>query len=452
MLRPFVHPAKAPLILFVAATLAVCQACLAQSSKPAGEQTPEQVEAAIKQAGATYPDWWDGVKLDYPKTLDLTWTKSEGIFDSLSLDEYLAKEIRPKPANWKLGIKVVSEAIRVNKNSPERLRQTYEALGDMFVGMMGDFDHAAHYYRLCGTQKVYDRLALCYWKLGNKTMASDLLNSLSTDPTPTGGVIRMWGYLQEPQKATELAEASAKDGNKETLYLAAGDALRTCGQGDKAIEYYQKAMNLDTKDARTKPAAQLNINALKALAKLEMSHLRDGKYTETVQGYSGDLTMELAIRSGKIASAKVTDHKEDGALLSTTEIPARIVKAQGFRGIDAVSGATTSSSAILDAAIMALSDPPIDPNIKYKDGEYVGSGQGHKSTIEVKVTIKGGKIVTIEVTKQRDDKAWWDRAVAVIPQIIRNQGVEGVKPVTRATRSSNGIFRATNDALTKAQK
>lgn len=447
MRRQFILPAQALLTTLILATLAFCQASPAQTSRPA-EQTPEQVEAVIRQAGATNPDWWDSVKLDYPKTLDMTWTKSA----PNGVEDYLAKDIRPVPANWKLGIRVVSEAIRVNKDNPERLRQTYEALGDMFAGMMGDFAHAAYYYRMCGTQKVYDRLALCYWKLGSRKMASDLLDSLATDPTPTGGVIRMWGYLQEPQEAADVAEASAKTGDKETIYLAAGDAMRACGQGDRAIVYYQKAMNPDATDAKIKPIAQLNIDALKALAKLEMFRLRDGKYAQTVAGYSGNMTVELAFSAGKITSAKVTDSADSGALLAPTEIPARIVKSQNFRGIDAVTGATTSSSAIVDAAILALAKTPIDPSAKYKDGQYVGSGKGHRSTIEVKVTIKDGKIVSIEVTKERDDKAWWDRAVAVIPEIVKNQGVEGVKPVTRATHSSNGIFRATADALTKAQK
>jgi uncharacterized protein with FMN-binding domain len=188
------------------------------------------------------------------------------------------------------------------------------------------------------------------------------------------------------------------------------------------------------------------------------------------------VTIELALHGGKIGTARITENKEDAPLNAPVEMAQRIVQRQGFRGVDAVTGATSTSNAIVDAAITALAKGPAtatptptptpaptatptpkptpaeDPNAKYKDGEYKGSGKGHKSTIEVKVTVKGGKITDLVVTKQADDKPYWNRAIAVIPEIVKNNGTDGVKAVTKATHSSDGIFHATDDALSKAKK
>ena len=343
--------------------------------------------------------------------------------------------------------------------------------------MTGDMAHAAFYYRQCKSETVNDRLAACYLKLGCEKMAADLLATMKTDSTPTCGAIRLWGTMGQGPKAADLAEATAKDGNKEQAYLAAGDALRTAGDLDKAVEYYTKLTALPPKDEMVKALAQANLDALKLLQALDIAKLADGKYTGTVTaGHKGGVTIELALHGGKIGTARITENKEDAPLNAPLEMAQRIVQRQGFRGVDAVTGATSSSSAIVDAAITALAKGPAtatptptptptatptptpkptpaeDPNAKYKDGVYAGTGRGHKSDIEVKITVKGGKITDLVVTKQADDKAWWNRAIAVIPEIVKANGTEGVKPVTKATRSSNGIFRATDDALGKAKK
>ena len=43
-----------------------------KAAKPL-KRTRGQVEALIKEAGKTPPEWWDSVQLDYPKTLLLAW-------------------------------------------------------------------------------------------------------------------------------------------------------------------------------------------------------------------------------------------------------------------------------------------------------------------------------------------------------------------------------------------
>lgn len=413
--------------------------------------TADEVNHVIDQAGKTQPDWWNAVKMTQPKTLDLTWKKGEGMFELLSLSEYLEKTIRPDKANWKLGIRVVSLSVDANKDQPEKLRISQEAMGDMYLGMMADYTRAAWWYRQVGNENVDDRLALCYWKLGCPSLASDVLSKHITDPTERLGCIRMWGALGEAQKAIDMAEATAKD-KPAQAYLAAGDALRLAGKFDQAVTYYEKIAAIhNLKDDKLKELARTNADLLTRLQKLDLSKVKDGRYSgNSAVGYRGSLSVEVTVKSGKIAAVRVADQKEDQALLALTEIPKRIVAAQGIAGVDAITGATSSSDAVVLATVAALTGTP--GGSKYKDGIYTGSARGHKSVIEMQITIKDGKIIDATVTKQADDAAWWNRAKVIVPQIVQNQGTDGVSTVTRATHSSNGILGAAADALSKAKK
>lgn len=86
----------------------------------------------------------------------------------------------------------------------------------------------------------------------------------------------------------------------------------------------------------------------------------------------------------------------------------------------------------------------------YKDGVYEGQARGYKSDIAVSVTVSDGVISAIDVTGQNETPEFWERASAIIPKIIEANTTEGVDAVSGATRSSNGIKNAVNDALLKS--
>lgn len=85
----------------------------------------------------------------------------------------------------------------------------------------------------------------------------------------------------------------------------------------------------------------------------------------------------------------------------------------------------------------------------YADGEYTGTGKGFKSTITLLVTIKDNTIVNIEEVSQGDTPANWEKAKALFAIIIDANSTD-VDGVSGATKSSNGIKEAVNDALSKA--
>lgn len=75
-----------------------------------------------------------------------------------------------------------------------------------------------------------------------------------------------------------------------------------------------------------------------------------GTYTATAQGHNGDVTVEVVFTDDAIQSVTVTDQQETEAIASNAlkDIPDEIVDQQST-DVEAVSGATVTSTAIIDA-------------------------------------------------------------------------------------------------------
>ena len=80
----------------------------------------------------------------------------------------------------------------------------------------------------------------------------------------------------------------------------------------------------------------------------------DGKYTGKAQGFGGDLTVEVTVAGGKMTKVEVVEHKETPAKFELTQVIIdKIIETQTVQ-VDAVSGATESSDAIMKAVTNAL--------------------------------------------------------------------------------------------------
>ena len=97
-----------------------------------------------------------------------------------------------------------------------------------------------------------------------------------------------------------------------------------------------------------------NIEGIKLYDSLDLSKVPDGTYTGSELGFVGDIVVEVTVAEGRITSVKVTRHQEKQCYSAMEDMPARIIEAQGFSGVDAVTGATITSDAILNAAAKAL--------------------------------------------------------------------------------------------------
>ena len=105
---------------------------------------------------------------------------------------------------------------------------------------------------------------------------------------------------------------------------------------------------------RFKGRARAAIQTIKVFEALDLSKIADGAYRGNADAFRGNLEVEVKVQSGRIESVKVTQHKDDWFYTSLTTMPARIVEVQGLKGVDAVTEATYTSMAIINATANAL--------------------------------------------------------------------------------------------------
>ena len=80
----------------------------------------------------------------------------------------------------------------------------------------------------------------------------------------------------------------------------------------------------------------------------------DGKYTGTAQGFGGELKVEVTVAGGKMTKVEVVENKETPAKFELTQVVIdKIIETQTVQ-VDAASGATVSSDAIMKAVTNAL--------------------------------------------------------------------------------------------------
>lgn len=218
--------------------------------------------------------------------------------------------------------------------------------------------------------------------------------------------------------------------------------------------------------------------------------LKDGIYQGKGQGYAGEIMVKVTVSNGKISDIKVVSHSETpGYYENGAKVIDKILSSQSTN-VDTISGATYTSGAIKTAVANALKNAGdtnsssngnlenlISENEKYKkeidelkkklkkinkeneknqnsakfkDGIYKGEGRGYKSIIKVSVKISNNKISKIDILNHSEDEAFFNRAKNIIKDIVLT-GNTKVDSISNATRSSEGIKSAVDDALSKAK-
>ena len=87
---------------------------------------------------------------------------------------------------------------------------------------------------------------------------------------------------------------------------------------------------------------------------------------------------------------------------------------------------------------------------KYKDGEYVGEGEGMEP-MKVLVTIAGGEIESVEITEQNETEGYSEEALEHMPKVIAEKNSTDVDGVSGATITSEGIKQSVDNALEGAK-
>ena len=342
-----------------------------QTTKPAAdgriERSREEVIAEIDRQGKAQPDWYETTPLNYPKTLDLSWPQPppKGCNSNLNIGQFIWDRINPNANKWQEGVRFMHHILSTTKDNDVRQR-AMRTLGAMYHNLLQDYARSAFWFRLSGLENQLNDapqqgivLADCYWQLGSKRMALEVLAKMKRKPY---SAIKLLGDLGETDAAVKLGEAFAKSGQASTSFLYAGDACRVAGRLDDAEKYYRRAIaGIPNAEAdkphrkRDKARAEASIAAIRFYT-LDPKNVRDGKYSASSIGYEAPVHVEVAVVDGRIESVNVTQHREKQYYSSLTDTQRKILARQGVSGIDATSNATITSEAIINATAKALAD------------------------------------------------------------------------------------------------
>lgn len=192
--------------------------------------------------------------------------------------------------------------------------------------------------------------------------------------------------------------------------------------------------------------------------KPQQNEYKDGTYTGSAYGKNSDIKVSVTVKSGKISNIEILSSNESKGKQVFDVVPKAIIDNQSTK-VDAVSGATLTSKAVMEAVNNALNEAKVgnistdinnSEQSEYKDGTYTGVGHGKNPDLKVSVTVKEGKIGNIEILSSKETKGK-EAFNVVTKEIIATQSTK-VDAVSGATLSSKGVMEAVNNALNESKK
>ena len=196
-----------------------------------------------------------------------------------------------------------------------------------------------------------------------------------------------------------------------------------------------------------------------APAKTESKPLTGDVHQGSAKGFASDVTVELTLDdAGAIAQLTINAEGETAGLGQRTmedDFTSQFVGKTGpftlGDGIDAISGATISSQAAVDAVNSALSAPA-------SAGAEVleATAKGFASDVTVSLTVENGAIATFSVDASGETAGLGQRAMEddFTSQFIGKSAPltlgDGIDAISGATITSTAVVDAANEALSKA--
>lgn len=179
-------------------------------------------------------------------------------------------------------------------------------------------------------------------------------------------------------------------------------------------------------------------------------------YTASAKGCHGDVTVSMTLKDGAIAELTATGPLETPNVggIALALIPDAIVKANGLT-VDAASGATMTSTAIIKAAAFCLTQAGVPVSIapeaqSYKAGTYSAEYKGHMGPVPVEVTFSDSAITKIDLGENTETPSLVGGAYDNIATQVIDQQTLAVDAVTSATYSSRAILQGIEDCVVQA--
>ena len=209
-----------------------------------------------------------------------------------------------------------------------------------------------------------------------KTIKSNVISRQSTSEidTVSGATFSSNGILGALSQALSKADQSGTTDSKEEDITPTPTAVP-----DETVTPIPTELPQPTKTPDNPSDEQPVVNLLK-----------DGTYTGSAMGYSGQVNITLTIKDGKIT--EVTNTNSDTRSFfnkAWRSIQPKILEKQSTEGIDTVSGATFSSMGILDASKIALEqakNTEVQPSVTPEPTEAPDSAEKPEPTNTPKPT------------------------------------------------------------------
>jgi uncharacterized protein with FMN-binding domain len=169
------------------------------------------------------------------------------------------------------------------------------------------------------------------------------------------GLISRWAGFGSPSiLSRETTAAPEDDLRKGRSLLDASDQKRLRKDFTEAKKCYEDAVSaFQTAGAGRFATAARQMAEMCAAMPLNMSKLKSGTYEGTDRGYVADITVRLEVKSGRVKQSQIVSHAESRPRNSLDIVPQRILTRQS-PSVDAVTGATITSCAVMSATFKAL--------------------------------------------------------------------------------------------------
>ncbi len=165
--------------------------------------------------------------------------------------------------------------------------------------------------------------------------------------------------------------------------------------------------------------------------------------TGTAEGFGGEVSVTLTMDGDKIADVAITGDSETQGIGSNAieQLPEKIVEANSAE-VEAVSGATVTSNAIMEAVNNALAS-----NVSAGGATLTGTAEGFGGEVSVTLTMDGDKIADVAITGDSETQGIGSNAIEQLPEKIVEANSAEVEAISGATVTSNAIIEAVNNAL-----
>jgi len=181
--------------------------------------------------------------------------------------------------------------------------------------------------------------------------------------------------------------------------------------------------------------------------------------SSTMTGFGGDVTVTISVSGDKISDCLITHENEtpDTGGRAIKLLRSRLIEAGSVK-VDAVSGATSTSRAVLRAAAKAYNEATgvKAGEVNMMPGEYTADAIGYWGIWRLPVTITVSEKALLKIEAPDDRFSHGETEVILqsvrdklFPRIIESQSVN-VDAIAGATASSNAVKQAVETALREA--